>query len=93
MSAVLSDKTKGILAVTVCIAGWYLDENNIVEIAELLKRGWVTASSDYEGVQIYATESGEKAAKRLGLIKRADPSDHYSRSGWDRTPLGLELSK
>lgn len=89
----LTDKAKGILAVSVSINGWYLSEDSILDVAALLERGWVKPSQDYDGVQIYATEAGEKAAKRMKLVERADPSDHYNRSGWSRTTLGLELSK
>lgn len=88
----LTETERGLLALAVSLKGWYVTEDTLVAAGHLVERGLCSASRDYDGIQVHGTEAGEKLAKRLGLIQRADPTDYYNRSGWDRTEEGRRIT-
>lgn len=69
----MSDDRAEILASAACgTTGWYVCEDNILVVAELIKRGWVRAQDDYETINVIATEKGIKYALRSQIIEKVD---------------------
>ncbi len=92
--AKLTEADKRLLTLAAAIDGWYVNEDHLVSAGRLVERGLLRADSDYDGLQVFATEAGERAAKRLGLIRRADPSaGDFIRHHWERTEEGLRLTR
>lgn len=67
----LNDKAKDLLRDIVGLNGWYVSAELIPPAGELISAGYVYAVDDYEGPQLYSTERGIKAAKRLKLVRHA----------------------
>lgn len=67
----MNQRQREILRASAC-HGWYVDDDNILDVADLIKRGLARAVSDYEHIGVHATEKGEKTALRLKLISRGE---------------------
>lgn len=68
MSRKLSPKALEILR-SAATHGWHVDDENLVDVADLVRAGFVALESDYDVIKVSATEAGVKAALRRKLVE------------------------
>lgn len=91
MSRSMSDAEKGLLAVAVAIEGTYVKPETVIAAGRLVERGAAYCESDYDGLLIMPTEAGKRLAVKHKLVALA--TDSWGRSCYERTDVGLALSK
>ena len=78
------------ILLTLCELGrWHVTEQNLCDVADLIRLGCATVSSDYDTISVFVTEDGKKyAAKR----KWIEPFSDAVYEPWMRTELGRQAS-
>ena len=70
MSGKLDAEARALLQTIVALTGCYVDASLIRPAGRLIELGYARAVDDYDGLILSATDSGEAAALRLGLVRR-----------------------
>lgn len=65
----LGNEAIEILIICALINSWHVTDSNLVHVADLVKRGFVTLSSDYDHISINITDTGQKYLLRARFIK------------------------
>lgn len=81
----LSDEQLEILR-SCCCHSWYVDELNLVPVAEMVKFGLIRAYDDSDVIGLRATDKGRAYASRM-KIARQDENGVWQHGEWRPNPV------